>query len=30
MQGDMDSNAVKREDIESKKEIAKQNANKPR
>ena len=30
MRGDMDSNALKREDIESKKEIAKQNANKPR
>ena len=30
MQGDMDSNAVKREDIKSKKEIANQNANKPR
>ena len=30
MKGDMDSNALKREDIESKKEIAKQNANKPR
>ena len=30
MQGDMDSNAVKREDIQTKKEIAKQNANKSR
>jgi len=30
MRGDMDSNQLKREDIESKKEIAKQNANKPR
>tara|TARA_R100000234_G_C4923966_1_gene145455 strand:- start:62 stop:721 length:660 start_codon:yes stop_codon:yes gene_type:complete len=30
MQNDIDSNAVKREDIQSKKEIAKQNANKPR
>jgi hypothetical protein len=30
MQGDMDSNAVKREDIKSKKEIANKNANKQR
>jgi hypothetical protein len=30
MRGDMESNVLKREDIESKKEIAKQNANKPR
>jgi hypothetical protein len=30
MQGELDSNAIKREDIQSKKEIAKQNANKPR
>jgi hypothetical protein len=30
MRGDMESNVLKRADIESKKEIAKQNANKPR
>jgi len=30
MRGNMESNVLKREDIESKKEIAKQNANKPR